>query len=88
MTDRHSDDPSPPFTPVELEIAELAGKGYGHEKIAALTRRKVSTIRSTVWRMSLKLTPEDGVAPLARIQLWAAHRAWVMRHPKPTDSAA
>lgn len=67
----------PTFTVVELEIAELAGKGYGHAEIARRTNRKVATVKSYVFRMAAKLTHEDGVHPLARVQLWAARRIWL-----------
>lgn len=85
---RRSDEPHPPFTVVELEIAELAGKGYGHARIANALGRKVSTIRSCVFRMAAKLTHEDGVKPLARVQLWAAHRTWLARQPATPPKAA
>jgi DNA-binding NarL/FixJ family response regulator len=82
-----SDDPTPPFTAVELEIAMLAGKGYGHWRIAADLKRSPLGVRQTVHRMAAKLTEHEGVSPLARIQLWGAHRLWLQRH-KNQDNAA
>jgi hypothetical protein len=86
--DARGDDPTPPFTVVELEIAELAGKGYGAWRIALLLRRRPGYIRQRVWRMAQKLPTIDGVEPLARIQLWGAHRQWLKTRPTDSDRAA
>lgn len=80
MTD---DSPSPPFTPVEMEIALLAGKGYGHWRIAALLHRKPDTVRHAVIRMADKLPNPDELPPLTLIQLWGAHRIWLQTHRQP-----
>jgi DNA-binding NarL/FixJ family response regulator len=83
-----SDDPTPPFTVVELEIANLAGKGYGHWRIAAELKRSPFGVRKTIQRMAAKLTEHEGVAPLTRIQLWGAHQIWLTQHRTSRDTAA
>lgn len=72
-----SDEPNPPFTVVELEIAMLAGKGYGHWRIAAMLHRRPGTIAKTVDRMADKIPNPDDLSPLTLIQFWGAHRIWL-----------
>lgn len=79
-TNRMTDDPSPPFTPVELEIASLAGRGFGYWRIAAALRRSPHGVRQAVIRMALKLPNTEGITPLALVQLWGAHRHWLADH--------
>lgn len=83
-----ADDPSPPFTPVELEIAELAGRGYGHWRIAAELRRSPGGVKKAIHAMAAKLTTHDGVSPLTRVQLWGAHRIWLRLQPQKNETAA
>lgn len=87
---RRSDEPSPPFTPVELEIAQLAGKGYGHWRIAATLKRSPRGIRHAVDRMAAKLQNPDELTPLTLVQMWGAHRRWIAEQfppPKRSDAA-
>jgi hypothetical protein len=81
-----TDDPAPPFTQVELEIAMLAGRGYGHVRIAASLRRLPGGVRQAVNAMAAKLPNPDSLPPLTLIQLWGAHRNWLKLQSK--DSAA
>jgi hypothetical protein len=84
-----SDDPTPPFTAVELEIAMLAGKGYGHFRIAACLRRSPGGIRQAVNLMAAKLKNPDELPPLTLVQFWGAHRIWLTLQPqKNPDKAA
>jgi hypothetical protein len=84
MSDDKTDSP---FTPVELEIAELAGKGFGHVRMAFILRRRPKTIEKTVERMSAKLPNPDEIPPLTLIQLWGAHRIWLRLHPQKNEMA-
>jgi hypothetical protein len=83
-----ADDPKPAFSPVETEIAMLAGKGYGHFRIAACLRRSPGGIRQTVNTMALKLPNPDELPPLTLIQLWGAHRIWLTLQPQKNPSNA
>jgi DNA-binding NarL/FixJ family response regulator len=71
----------PEFTPVELEIGELAGRGYGHVRIGALTRRSEKTVQKCVERMAAKMDNPDDLTPLTLVQLWFAHRLWIRDRP-------
>lgn len=70
------EEPFKPLTPAEEKVAALAGCGYGIGEIADRIGLERATVASHVYRIALKLTDEEGVAPLARVQLWAAHRVW------------
>lgn len=70
-------DPTRPLTLVELEIAELAGKGYGIERIAEEQKSNPNTVSSTIQRIALKLPNPDDLKPLMLVALWAAHRRWL-----------
>ena len=67
----------PAFTVVELEIAELAGRGFGHARIAMIRRCSPKTIEKAVDRIAGKLENPDELPPLTLVQLWAAHRIWL-----------
>lgn len=82
------DSPSPPFTVVEIEIAELAGKGYGHFRIAACLRRSPRGVQHAVHAMALKLPNPDDLSPLTLVQLWGAHRIWLRKHQPNRNTAA
>lgn len=85
---RRSDEPHPPFTNVELEIGEYAGKGYGHVRIAVLMHRSKRTIEKSVERMAGKLENPDALTPLPLIQLWFAHRRWLRERDQQPPRAA
>ena len=72
---------NPTLTVVELEIAELAGRGYGHARIAVLLHREPDGVRKAVERIAMKLDNPDDLPPLTLVQLWAAHRIWLRQHP-------
>lgn len=65
------------FTVVELEIAELAGRGFGYWRIATLSRRKPRGVRQIINTIALKLDNPDDLPPLTLVQLWGAHRIWL-----------
>lgn len=81
-------DPSHPFTAVELEIAMLAGKGYGHCRIAAALKREPGGIRQAVIGIAGKLPNPDDLPPLTLVQLWGAHRKWLALQPQKKPDAA
>lgn len=83
-----SDDPKPAFTAVELEIAMLAGKGYGHWRIAASLKRSPRGVQHAVNAMAQKLENPDELPPLTLIQLWGAHRRWLDQQPPPPNHSA
>lgn len=77
MTDyRRDDEPVHPLTDTEQVVANYAARGYGIQEIANRLGTKRSTVAGHVNRIAMKLTPEDGVSPLTRVQLWAAHKLW------------
>lgn len=80
---RHDDEPTRPLTIVEQEIAALAGRGWGIERIAEHKGLNPNTVSSTIQRIALKLQNPDGLKPLTLVMLWAAHRAWLLQHVNP-----
>lgn len=77
-----TDEPNPPFTIVEAEIARLAGRGYGSTRIAFMLHRRPKTIEKTIERMALKLPNPDELRPLTLVQLWSAYRIWINTQPQ------
>jgi DNA-binding CsgD family transcriptional regulator len=76
---RRDDEPTKPLTVVEMEIAELAGQGYGIERIAVMRNLNPNSVSSTIQRIALKLPNPDELKPLTLVMLWAAHRRWLMQ---------
>lgn len=84
---RATDDPIVPFTPVELEIAMLAGKGYGNTRIAAVLHRSPGAVRQAIVEMARRLANPDDIPPLTLVQFWGAHRIWLAGRAKSRDVA-
>jgi hypothetical protein len=78
----------PEFTPVELEIADLAGRGYGHWRIAIALKRRPGGVRQAIIAIANRLPNPDSLPPLTLVQLWGAHRRWLREHHPSTPGRA